>query len=272
MKYFYNFLIGIFIGCGAILPGVSGGVFCVIFGIYENLVNSIIYFFKDIKKNTLFLLPIGLGGIIGIVLFGNIIKYLFSTYKVQSCFVFIGLILGTIPALLKQASPNKCIQVKKIIPLFISFFFGIILIIIERHFNLGNYVSNIASNKLYLIFAGFIMSIGIVVPGISNTIILMCLGVYSEYLTAISLLNIRILLPMCIGILFGSILWLKIITILLHKYHEATFYAIIGFTLGSIFVLYPGFSFDFIGLLSIILLIISTMISYKLSTYEEQNI
>lgn len=271
MKYFYNFFIGIFIGCGAILPGVSSGVFCVIFGIYEDLVNSIIYFFKDVKKNTLFLLPIGLGAFIGTVLFGNIIKYFFSTYKFQSCFAFIGLILGTIPALVKQASPNKCIQLKKIIPLFISFLIGIILIIVEKHFNVES-SSDIVSNKLYLIFAGFIMSIGIVVPGISNTIILMCLGVYPEYINAISSLNFHVLIPMCIGILFGSILWLKIITILFHKQHEATFYSIIGFTLGSIFVLYPGFSVDFTGILSIVLLIIATMFSYKLSTYEEKNI
>ena len=50
MKYFYNFLIGILMGFGAILPGVSSGVFCVIFGIYEKLVNSIINFFKDVNK------------------------------------------------------------------------------------------------------------------------------------------------------------------------------------------------------------------------------
>lgn len=268
MKYFCNFLIGIFIGCGAILPGVSSGVFCVIFGIYEDLVNSIIYFFKDVKKNSLFLLPIGLGAFIGTVIFGNIIKYFFSTYKFQSCFAFIGLILGTIPALFKQASPNKCIQLKKIIPLFMSFFFGIILIIIEKYFNVES-SSDIISNKLYLIFAGFIMSIGIVVPGVSNTIILMCLGVYSEYISAISSVDLQVLIPMGIGALIGSIIWLKIITVLLHKYHEATFHSIIGFTLGSIFVLYPGFSFDFTGLLSVVLLIIATMVSYKLSTYEK---
>lgn len=77
MKYFYNFLIGILIGCGAILPGVSSGVFCVIFGIYEKLVNSIIYFFKDTRKNFLFLLPLGLGSFIGIVLFRKYYKILF---------------------------------------------------------------------------------------------------------------------------------------------------------------------------------------------------
>lgn len=195
----------------------------------------------------------------------------------QACFAFIGLILGTIPALFAQASSNKytnrasfftCISVKKIIPLLISFAIGIILIIFEKYFNTNSAISTISSNPLYLVLAGFIMSIGIVVPGISNTIILMCLGVYPQYISAVASADLHILIPMCFGIFLGSILWLKIITFLLNKYHELTFYSIIGFTLGSIFVLYPGISFDLNGVFSIILLITSTILSYKLSTYE----
>lgn len=266
MKYFYNFLIGIFIGCGAILPGVSSGVFCVIFGIYEKLVDSIVNFFKAPKKNLIFIFPISLGAFIGIVLFGNIIKYFFNTCRMQASFAFIGLILGTIPVLLKQGSTSKCIRLKKMIPLVISFFIGIILIFIEKNFSV-NFALN--TSPLYLIFAGFVMSIGIVVPGISNTVILMLLGVYNQYISSVSSLNLHVLIPMCIGILIGGILWLKIITLLLNKYREYTFYSIIGFTLGSVFVLYPGFSFDFNGLFSIFLLLICTILSYKLSLCEK---
>ena len=172
MKYFYNFLIGILMGFGAILPGVSSGVFCVIFGIYEKLVNSIINFFKDFKTNFLFLFPIGLGVIAGVVLFGNVIKYFFSLYKFQSCYAFIGLILGTIPSLFKQASTNKYVELKNIIPMIISFLFGIALIFIEKLLGLGT-TSSASSSYLYLILSGFLMSVGIVVPGISNTVIVM---------------------------------------------------------------------------------------------------
>lgn len=291
MKYLFNFFIGIFIGCGAILPGVSSGVFCVIFGIYEKLVNSIVHFFSDFRKNLIFLFSLGFGAVIGIVLFGNIIKYFFASYKMISSFAFMGLILGTIPSLFKQAKNTNyskmktsgsnfsstnlntnlnffVFNIKRIIPLILSFLIGIILIIFEKYFNFGTTVSVFTNSPLYLIFAGFIMSVGIVVPGISNTIILMCLGVYPEYISAVSSLNFHVLFPMCIGILFGSILWLKIITILLKKYHEATFYSIIGFTLGSLFVLYPGFSFNINGILSIFVLVSCTLISYRLSKYS----
>ena len=55
MSGIFNFVIGILIGFGAILPGVSSGVFCVIFGIYEKLVDSVLNLFKDFKKNFAFI-------------------------------------------------------------------------------------------------------------------------------------------------------------------------------------------------------------------------
>ena len=265
MNFLLNFAIGILIGFGAITPGISSGVFCVIFGIYEKLVNSIVNFFKDVKSNTLFLFPILLGAFVGIVLFCNAIKYFFTFYKIQSCFVFIGLILGTVPALFKQAFPNRYISVKKIIPMLIAFLIGILLIYFENTLNFNFIISSISSNIFYLVFAGFIMSIGIVVPGISNTVLLMCLGVYSTYISAIASVNLYILLPIAVGVFIGSIIWLKLISYLFAKHHDSTFSVIIGFTLGSVFVLFPGFTLNFVGIISAILCILATIISYKLS-------
>ena len=56
-----NFFIGILLGTGAILPGISSGVICVILGMYDKLVESIFNLFKDFKKNFLYLFPIALG-------------------------------------------------------------------------------------------------------------------------------------------------------------------------------------------------------------------
>lgn len=261
MDFFINFIVGIFIGFGAILPGVSSGVFCVIFGIYEKLINSVLNIFTNFKKNFFFLLPIAIGSFIGIIVFGNIIKYFFYTFKAQSSFIFIGLILGTIPCLFRQVSSNSfnysnshnsckscklyvfsLKNLKNFIPFILSFSLGIFMIFLERNLNFK--VDNIISffNIFYFVFlfiSGFIMSIGIVVPGISNTVILMCLGIYSQYLTAISSLDITFLLPLGIGVILGSIIWLKLIKYLLNNFYKPTFYSIIGFTLGSVFVLYP---------------------------------
>ena len=107
MKFLFDYLKGIAIGAGAILPGISSGVLCVIFGLYEKLINSVLNIFKDFKTNFKFLLPIGLGGVTGILLFGKILKYLFNSFPMQTKFAFIGLIIGCIPILFKKANSKK---------------------------------------------------------------------------------------------------------------------------------------------------------------------
>lgn len=277
VSFFTSIVKGIAIGAGAILPGISSGVLCVIFGIYEELVNSILGFFKDMKKNFLFLLPIGIGIFIGVVLFGNLLKYLFLHYEMQTKFAFIGLILGSIPLLFKEAKKEnvtysdvflrnkkreeKSNNFSSFFCLLLAFTFASYLLYLENHFVVSNSCSSFPT--LYLILSGFLMSAGIIIPGVSSTIILTMLGVYSVYLNAISLLNLSILIPMGIGLLLGSALFMILIQFLLKHYHKQTFYAIIGFVLGSVFVLYPGIRFDMTGIFSIILFIISFFIVFS---------
>ena len=74
MNFLVNCVKGIAIGAGAILPGISSGVLCVIFGIYEKLLDSILNFFKDLKNTSKFLTPIIIGAGIGILLISNILN------------------------------------------------------------------------------------------------------------------------------------------------------------------------------------------------------
>ncbi len=126
MKFVLDYLKGILIGCGAILPGISSGVFCVIFGIYEKLVDSILGLFKDFKKNFWFLLPIVLGGITGILFFGKILYFLFKIYPMQTSFCFMGLICGSIPLLFKKANKNCGFRLHYLIFLIIASLLSII--------------------------------------------------------------------------------------------------------------------------------------------------
>jgi len=87
------------------------------------------------------------------------------------------------------------------------------------------------------------MSAGLVIPGISQTVILMLLRTYETYLTAIATLNFAVLVPMGIGLFFGGLLCLVILKVLFKYVKSHTYFAIIGFVLGSLFVLYPGISF-----------------------------
>lgn len=107
MNFIMSCVKGIALGVGAILPGISSGVLCVIFGIYEKLINSILGFFKDIKTNFKFLFPIFIGVAIGVVVFGNVLKLLFETFPIQTKYAFLGLIFGSLPVLFKTANGKK---------------------------------------------------------------------------------------------------------------------------------------------------------------------
>jgi len=88
----------------------------------------------------------------------------------------------------------------------------------------------------------------------------MCLGVYYTYLSAISTLDFTILIPMGIGVVLGGFIFLILIKFLLNKFHNFTYYSIIGFVLSSIFVLLPNITFSFNNIHYIILLVIGFLL------------
>lgn len=249
MKFISNCIKGIAIGSGAILPGISSGVLCVIFGIYEDLLDHILNFFSDIKKHTKYLLPIFIGAGIGVLIFSNILNTLLYQFPIQTKSIFTGLILGSIPTLLKDINTKCKFKSHYLLYTIIAFTCGILLVLLEKKIA-TNSTNNLT--PLYLGLAGFSMSVGIVVPGVSSTIILMLFGIYSTYLSAISTLQIPILIPLGIGLILGCIVWMKLTKFFFEHFYVQTFYTIIGFSLGSIFVLLPSVNFDLSGIISLL--------------------
>ena len=233
------------------------------FGLYEKIVDSILHFFKDVKKNIKFIMPIAIGTFIGIFLFGNILKIVFDKFYMETSFAFIGLILGSIKLVIKQSEIKK-ITFSHLLCMLLTLSFSIYLVVLENSISNSSHISSNSE----LILAGILMAAGIVIPGVSKTVILMMLGFYEIYLTAIASLNLSILLPIGIGIAIGGLLFLCIINFLFKFVKSYTYFGIIGFIIGSIFVIYPGFTFNMQGLISIILLISSFILGLKLSEFE----
>ena len=88
------FIKGLIIGIGKVMPGVSGALLAINFKVYDRLVESLVNFFSDWKKNLRFLLELGLGIIIAIILFSNGIRYLLNNYNFLMMMLFMGLIGG----------------------------------------------------------------------------------------------------------------------------------------------------------------------------------
>ena len=258
-----NFIYGIIIGLGFIIPGVSGGVLATILGIYDNLVERIINFKQDIKNNFLYITPLLLGIALSIFLFSKIILYLLNYKLMFISYVFIGLILGCLPYLIQEIK-NKSQKGIAFIPFIIAFILGLILYIIQN--SLKNSTSN--PSTIQMILAGIFYAFGKIVPGISGASLLMLLGVYKYFLNIIAnpyLITLKLLIkfiPFIISLLISAYFILKLINYLLKNHFRYTYSAIIGFIISSILFIYPGE----ISLLSIIITILSFTISYYLSS------
>ena len=268
MKHFINFIKGMLIGVANIIPGVSGGTIAVATGLYEQLISTIGNFFKKFKEtfkeNMIFLIPIGLGAVAGVFLFSKLLEYLLSNFEMATKFAFIGLILGSFPLIFKN-SISQGFKKKNLIPFFITFAIGLTLTILKKMGITGTEVEafNIDFITVIKLFIyGAIAASTMIIPGISGSFMLLLLGVYNPLLVAVGDLNILVLIPVALGAGAGVLGVAKIIDILLKKWHGATYFAIIGFVVGTMPAIFPGFAFNLEGLVSIVVLIIGAIISF----------
>ena len=118
---------GFFIGLANIIPGVSGGTLALTLGIYEKLIGCISHFFKNLKENIKFILPIGIGAVIAILSLSHLISFCLDNYVLPTILFFIGAILGGLPMLIKKVSGHK-ITISNIIIFLITF--GIIILLL----------------------------------------------------------------------------------------------------------------------------------------------
>lgn len=226
-----DILKGFVIGIGKIIPGVSGSVLAISMGIYDRIIKAISHFFSDIKSNSIFLSKIGIGMIIAISFFSNIIVYLLENYYLITIFIFSGLIIGSMDNI-KNNIDNKDLYICFII--FTTFsLFGI------NNVNNTLIVNNNLLHFLLFILIGFIDAVTMIIPGISGTAILMMIGVYKELLISLSNIfsNISTIIPFGIGIFIGTILTVKLVDYLFTNYKSKTYSAILGFSYSSIVIM-----------------------------------
>lgn len=267
MSVFHLILSGILIGTGVVLPGVSGSVIAIIMGVYD----YVIYMLNDSRLNNynkiIKLLPITFGLILGIILFGNILLIFYEYFKYEMMYIFIGLILGEVPILVKKIKEKKSEKINELL-LFSSILISFLLVFLPKIFDISN--SN-SFNPLNLFIAGLLYISGKIIPGISSSLFLMILGLYEYILNILSnplsltLSEFIMLIPFFIGIIIGMVFLVKLINYLLNNHFSKTYSVIIGFVIGSVFALYPGFEIGVRGLISILLMAGSFGIVYKLS-------
>lgn len=268
LGFFSYFIKGLLIGIGAVAPGLSGGTLAVIFGLYKRITDAIANIFKDFRKNVVFFFPVALGSGVGILAFSNVMRYLFLNYDVQVKYLFIGLMIGTLPSVFKQAN-SKGYKKTYILPFIIALSMTILLIVLEN--GVINVIPESNHSLLQLAAYGAIIGIGTIVPGISASFVLMYLGAYQMILEGMARIDLAVIIPVGVGFIISIIVFAKIISLLFKRYYGYTYYAVLGFVIGSIIIIFPGVEFEVEYLLSILLFVIGFFLSLSLSKYSKAS-
>ena len=241
-----NILKGIVIGLANVIPGVSGGTMMVSMGIYDKLIHCITHLFSEFKKSLRFLVPIFIGiGIAAVVVpFG--IEFLFANYPFQTNMLFIGLIIGGLPAVWKKVKGSS-VRVGHIIAciLFFTLVAGLALVG-ETEGNAADLSFSLIS-VIKLFGVGIVASATMVIPGVSGSMMLLLMGYYHPILETITnfikaalafdmngiLAGMGVLIPFGIGVVVGIFAIAKLIEIIFVKFPLYAYWAIIGLIISS---------------------------------------
>lgn len=245
-----SILKGMVIGIANIIPGVSGGTMMVSMGIYDKLIHCITHLFSEFKKSVLFLFPIAIGMGVAIIASSFGLEFLFANYPIQTNLLFIGLIVGGLPAIWKNVKGSS-IKLGHILAGLI--FFALVVGLAAMGEMEGNAASMTFSfvNVLKLFGVGVVASATMVIPGVSGSMILLLMGYYNPILTTINdfmrslvafdlngiLAGCGILIPFGIGVVAGIFAIAKLIEIIFAKFPLYAYWAIIGLIVASPFAI-----------------------------------
>ncbi len=232
--FFIVFFEAMLIGVGGILPGVSGGVLCVIFGFYKPLVDTLADPLHRLVPNLYIILPLALGSAAGFLCLAGLVADFMEANSTLATCVFVGLIIGTLPDMWHDAGKTKRTKASWsalifTTVLFLSFF---------MYLKLGRGI-NIEPNIIWYFLCGVIWGISIVVPGLSSSSTLIFLGLYHPMVNGVSELRLDVLLPILIGIVLTIILLSRFVKNLYERHHSVASHIIIGIVIATTIPIIP---------------------------------
>lgn len=228
---------GALVGLGAVLPGISGGVLCVVFGIYKTIMEFLADPIHNFKTHFPKLIPVGIGGVVGFLGVANLLSFLLEKYPAPSVCVFIGLIAGMLPSLFREAG-EKGRSKASFVSMAVAMVFIFALLISLRIFSV-----QIAPNFFWYLFCGFCLALSVIAPGMSFSTLLMPLGLYEPFVDGIGHLDFSVLIPGGIGALATVILFAKAVDMLFKKHYSVAFHGIVGIVIAATVMIIPFESF-----------------------------
>lgn len=257
---------GVLVGIGAIVPGLSGGVLMVIFGIYEPLIKFLANIRHKFIKNVLFFIPIGIGGVIGVVAFSAVIDYAFTHFAAPFIWLFIGFITGTFPSLWKTAGKEG----RKPYHFVILAVFSVGIYFVMRWLDTIGNVTMIP-NFLVWIMSGAIFALGMIVPGMSPSNFLIYMGLYQPMSNGIKSLDFGVIIPLMLGVVLCILLFSKLVAWLFKKAYPFMYHFILGIVIGSTTAIIPSGVTGWTIALCAGLFIVGGAASFTLAKVDEKH-
>lgn len=276
-----NIIKGAIIGIANIIPGVSGGTMAVSMGIYDKLIHCITHLFSEFKKNLQFLVPIFIGAGIGLVGLSFVIEYLFDVAPLETNLLFIGLIIGGLPAMWKRVKGNS-IKVPHMVACALFFVLVVGLAAVGSGNGADVVIEPGIGMSAALFAVGIIAAATMIIPGVSGSMILLILGFYNPIVSEINTFiraliafdmaalwrGVLIFVPFGLGVVAGIFGIAKIIEIVFVKYPLIAYWAIIGLIVASPFAILLMSSFGTVSVMNVVVGIVAlaagTFTAYKL--------
>ena len=229
-----NLLCGLLIGAGAILPGVSGGVLAVVFDIYRPFMEVLTHPRRAIPRYWRWFVPLAIGWCVGFLGLARGISVCLEWSEAATTWLFIGLIVGTVPALFREAGKEG-----RSLAAWVSLavcaggvFTGL--------FYVGRIAEvTVAPNFWWYNFCGVLWGMGIVIPGLTTSSVMMALGLYQPMLEGLARLDLLVLSACLPGLALSVALLARTVSWFFRRYYTVAFHGILGMVLASTAAIVP---------------------------------
>ncbi len=231
-SFFYRILCGFCLGISVFAPGISGSIMAIIMGIYDKLLGIASNPFKDFKKNVKFLFPLGIGAVISLVLFVLVFSYLFETYEKAVFMLFIGLIVGNLPMVYKEARKSK-FKWYYILGSLAAFAIALIVGIMSEGSG-EMQITHTNTGLMYIALSGLLAGAASLVPGMSVSMILIVMGVYDHLIASAKSLDIVTIAVVGVAFVLSMVVSSKLIKFVFEKFSGMAHFMVMGFLIGSV--------------------------------------
>lgn len=236
---------GAMVGFVSMLPGASGATIAVVFGIYDRLVGDLANIRSRLLKDLRFFLTVAVGVALGMLICAKGLDFLLSRCEVPMMFLFVTLILMQVPDIMRMGEDgDEGYAAKDAVPFVFGFL--VMMAVLAAGLLTGSDGPE-EDGALMMFFAGIVLAVSKMAPGISGSTVLLALGLFGPFNHALSVMDFSLLIPIGIGLVLGVLGFSRVMDMCFRRSRRATYSAILGLTVGSAVTVFVQGAVDVTG-------------------------